>query len=103
MKQNSDLDLKNILIIIIKSWNFLKDKDIGQNWAIYLEYGTRDMKEIELQNFGFSRYTANKLMKNYSNYVSFSEDNKFIEINLGIKNELDVNSIEYDEITKIIG
>lgn len=83
--------------------DYLRDENqkVGQNWATYLEYGTRDMKEVELQNFGFSRFTANKLIKVYSEYLNFNEDDKFLGFDGNLIYALDKDSIEYDEVIKL--
>lgn len=118
-EEHVNIEINNILGLIEKELRFRLEKyfnhmyqvfdyvsgegkDIGQNWAIYLEYGTRDLKEIELQNFGFSRYSANKLVKSYPFYLNFDEYNKFLGLNIDIANALDKDSIEYDEVQKLI-
>jgi len=114
-----NIEIDNILTIIEKELRFRLEKyfnhfyqiadtvrdskhDIGQNWATYLEYGTRSLYEIELQNFGFSRYAANKLVKGYFDYLQFNEDKKFIQVKKEIYGILDKDSIEYDELIKVI-
>lgn len=43
----------------------------GSNWSLYLEFGTRDPKNIILQNAGFSRYASSLLIKDYNKYLMF--------------------------------
>ena len=43
----------------------------GSNWSLYLEFGTRDPKNIILQNAGFSRYVSSLLIKDYNKYLMF--------------------------------
>lgn len=50
------------------------EDNIGSNWAMNLEFGTRNNKNIVLQNNGFSRYCANILLKNYKEYLLFKND-----------------------------
>jgi len=78
-------------------------EDIGNNWAMNLEFGTRDMKNIILQNTGFSRFSANFLLMNYKKYLKFDKD-ILININHDIFNtELIKNSIVYNELKTWIG
>jgi replicative superfamily II helicase len=117
--EHINVEINNILELIEKELRFRLEKyfnhyyqivdylrnenqKIGQNWAIYLEYGTRDMKEVELQNYGFSRYSANKLVKEYLEYLNFNDDEKFLGFHSNLVYVLDENSIEYDEVTKLI-
>ncbi|GLR75963.1 DEAD/DEAH box helicase [Aliivibrio sifiae] len=58
--------------------------DAGYNLAPFLEYGAIDLKEIELQDFGFSRAAANELIKKHKDCIQFStkESNLKIKVNL---------------------
>lgn len=50
------------------------EENIGSNWAMNLEFGTRNNKNIILQNNGFSRYCANILLNKYKEYLVFEDD-----------------------------
>lgn len=74
------------------------DEGIGYNWASYLEFGTRNNKNIVLQNSGFSRYSANILLSNYKEYLNFDKD-----ILIGIdkrimETDISSNIIAYNEL-----
>lgn len=71
-------------------YNILVNKygedEVGVNWSLYLEFGTRDIKNIILQNSGFSRYSSIILLKRYSEYIVFEDtilvgiDEKLLQI-----------------------
>lgn len=69
----------------------------GLSWALYLEFGTRDMKNIILQNAGFSRYVSTMLLKNYSRYVMFDDDN-LIGISNDILDLIKTNNVIFHEV-----
>lgn len=73
--------------------------NIGINIALYLEFGTRNTKEIILQNSGFSRYVSNILNSKYSKYLLF-EDNIFkgIDRNILVNTDFKENSIVNNEV-----
>jgi len=48
------------------------ESNSGCNLAPALEYGTMDAKEVELQDYGFSRLAASEIVKKYKNCVTFS-------------------------------
>lgn len=74
------------------------DEDIvGPNWALFLEFGTRDVKNIILQNAGFSRYVSNFLIKNYFKYIIF-EENILIGIKRDILKIIKEDIVVYNEI-----
>lgn len=74
------------------------EENKGLNIALYLEFGTRNTKEIILQNSGFSRYVSHILNKKYSRYLKF-DDNIFKGINRAIfDTNIKGNSIIYNEI-----
>lgn len=76
------------------------EENIGPNWSVFLEFGTRNTKNILLQNLGFSRYSANLLLKNYQTYLNFSEEN-LDSINKDILNsEAKENGILINELLK---
>lgn len=72
---------------------------IGVNWSLYLEFGTRDIKNIILQNAGFSRYSSIILLKKYHKYIKF-EDKILIGIDKELLNILNEEIIIYKELKK---
>lgn len=78
-----------------------KDNISVINWATYLEFRTKDVRKIVLQNIGFTRSTANVLLKEYSECFSFK--NGKLE-NVDVKtliNTLNKGSIEEYEVKYI--
>ena len=59
------------------------EEKAGINLAPLLEYGTMEHKEIEVQDFGFSRMAAAEIVKNYKHCISFTRplDKVVIDIN----------------------
>ena len=49
------------------------EEKAGINLAPLLEYGTMEHKEIEVQDFGFSRMAAAEIVKNYQHCISFTK------------------------------
>jgi len=83
--------------------NFLGEDNSGNNWAAFLEYGSKQPLVIAMQNLGLSRYTAQKIFKNPELKKCLNIENKTNQL-LGINKpkllkKLNVNSIEYDEIS----
>jgi replicative superfamily II helicase len=74
----------------------------GVNLAPLLEYGTMEHKEIEVQDFGFSRMAASELVKNYKHCISFTkpDDKVVIDINK-LKQSVKPNSLIGKELTWI--
>jgi hypothetical protein len=85
--------------------NFLAEEEIGQNWAGFLEYGSKHSLVIAMQNLGVSRYTAQKIFKDKalkSCLVIEGDTKQLIGFNKHkLLAKLDVNSIEYDEISML--
>jgi len=80
----------------------LGEENAGVNWATFLEYGTQNSIVIALQNYGLSRHSADYLYKNFKNCIKIEGD-KLMEINLQkLKQKLDKEAIEYDEINSIL-
>ncbi|HHX8685050.1 TPA: hypothetical protein ACVO31_000159, partial [Vibrio alginolyticus] len=73
--------------------------DSGTNWATFLEYGSTNPFEIELQNAGISRFTAINIYRNESlrKYVYKSNDELVIDYKKLLK-AFPVNSFEYREL-----
>lgn len=70
----------------------------GANWSNYLEYGTRSMVVIILQNMGLSRYVANLLSNEYPTYFQVN-DGKLIKIQKeSLLKALEEGSIEEQEV-----
>ncbi|MGL4473061.1 MAG: helicase-related protein, partial [Shewanella sp.] len=86
--------------------NFLADENVGQNWAVFLEYGSKHSLVIAMQNLGVSRYTAQKIFKDKvlkSCLVIDGETKQLTGFNKHkLLAKLDVNSIEYDEISMLV-
>ncbi|WP_068597200.1 DEAD/DEAH box helicase [Vaginella massiliensis] len=80
----------------------LGEENAGVNWATFLEYGTQNSIVIALQNYGLSRHSADYLYKNFKDCLKIEGD-KLVEINLQkLKQKLDKEAIEYDEINLIL-
>lgn len=45
----------------------------GPNWSEFLEYGTTDLRIIELQNYGIPRHLAQFLIINFSDLMNFTD------------------------------
>ncbi|WP_313598237.1 DEAD/DEAH box helicase [Epilithonimonas vandammei] len=74
----------------------------GENWATLLEYGTQNRIVIALQNLGLSRNTSIKIYQNHRDSLIMF-DNKLHSINkTKLLSAFNSNSIEYDEIRKIL-
>ncbi|MGL4875606.1 MAG: DEAD/DEAH box helicase [Clostridium sp.] len=73
------------------------EDSVGINWSLYLEFGTRDIKNIILQNAGFSRYSSIILLKKYSNYIIY-DDKVLIGIDDRLLNIVDEDIIIYREL-----
>ncbi|WP_046206240.1 DEAD/DEAH box helicase [Acinetobacter radioresistens] len=54
----------------------------GINLAKFLEYGTINSKNMAIQEYGFSRIASIQLLKNYSNYLQFDENDELKSIDL---------------------
>lgn len=67
------------------------EDNVGINLSKYLEYGTTDPKDMAVQEYGFSRIASFNLLKNYSNYLTFKENDELESIDLKniIKNSED--------------
>lgn len=54
----------------------------GINLAKFLEYGTTNSKNMAIQEYGFSRIASIQLLKNYSDYLKFDENDELQSIDL---------------------
>jgi hypothetical protein len=80
----------------------LGEENAGVNWATFLEYGTQNTIVIALQNYGLSRHSADYIFKKFKDCLKIEGD-KLIEINIKkLKNRLNKDEIEYDEISSIL-
>ena len=85
--------------------NFISEEKTGQNWAGFLEYGSKHSLVIAMQNLGVSRYTAQKIFKDKALKSCLIIEGDTKQLTGFNKNKLlaklEVNSIEYDEISMI--
>jgi len=82
--------------------NILGEEQAGPNWALYLEYGTKDTTNIALQNLGLSRHTATKIRRDYSSCLNII-DGKLHSIDREkLIMQFDRDSLEYDEISTFL-
>jgi len=78
------------------------EDEAGENWASLLEYGTQNRIAIALQNLGLSRNTALKIYEKARTALTI-EDNKLKDINkLSVLSHFKRDSLEYQEITKVL-
>ncbi len=78
------------------------ESNSGCNLAPALEYGTMDTKEIELQDYGFSRLAASEIVKKHKNCVTFSNINSKLKINIKrLKSQIAEHSIIHRELNWI--
>lgn len=104
-------DIENVLRFLLEKYfnnyyvmlvEVLGEEKAGVNWATFLEYGTQNSIVIALQNYGLSRHSSDYLFKNFKNCLKIEGD-KLIEINIQkLKQKLDKEAIEYDEINSIL-
>ncbi|WP_429189210.1 DEAD/DEAH box helicase [Aeromonas veronii] len=59
----------------------------GCNLAPLLEYGTMDMKEAALQDYGFSRLAASEIIKKHIKCISFSNEGSKVIVNIPMLKE----------------
>jgi hypothetical protein len=85
--------------------SYLGEENAGQNWAGFLEYGSKHYLVIAMQNLGVSRHTAQKIFKDKALKSCLLIENKTKQLTGFNKQKLlaklDVNSIEYDEISMV--
>ena len=80
----------------------LGEDNAGVNWATFLEYGTQNTIMIALQNYGLSRHSADYIFKKFKDCLKIEGD-KLVEINIKkLKNILNREELEYDEISSIL-
>lgn len=72
----------------------------GCNLAPALEYGTMDAKEVELQDYGFSRLAASEIVRKYKNCVTFSTKTSKLKVDIqGLKSQTAEHSIIRKELS----
>ncbi len=78
------------------------EENSGTNWAMFLEYGSTNSLEIELQNLGFSRFTAINICRDerLKKFVHKKNDELVVDYE-GLLRTLPNNSIEYRELIAI--
>ncbi|HDI1212301.1 TPA: DEAD/DEAH box helicase family protein [Aeromonas hydrophila] len=59
----------------------------GCNLAPLLEYGTMDMREAALQDYGFSRLAASEIIKKHIKCISFSNEGSKVIVNIPMLKE----------------
>ncbi len=104
-------DIENVLRFLLEKYfnnyyamlvEILGEENAGVNWATFLEYGTQNSIVIALQNYGLSRHSADYLVKNFKDCLRI-EGEKLVDINIPrLKQRLDKEAIEYDEISLIL-
>lgn len=78
-------------------------KDLaGENWGEFLEYGTMDLRIIELQNIGIPRHLANYLLKNYGDFFEFDRNILVLVKKELLLNEMNEKSVEFKELIEVI-
>ena len=78
-------------------------KDLaGENWGEFLEYGSTDLRIIELQNIGIPRHLANYLLQNYSDYFEFDRNILILVKKEMLLNEMNESSVEFKELIEVI-
>ena len=77
-------------------------ENAGEDWTSYIEYGTTNLKNIELQKLGIPIHIANFLLENIKEGIYFLDD-CLIDINKEkILEQInpETNYEEYNEIMK---
>jgi len=81
--------------------NILGKGNAGSNWAKYLEYGTSNPTIIALEDLGLSRYTAQYIAENYSNFIKYIDGEAVIDIE-NLLSQLNPENISYIEVSKLL-
>lgn len=79
-------------------------ENAGTDWTVYIEYGTTNLKNIELQKIGIPMYLAKFLLENVKEGIEFKEDILVCIDKEKILSNInkEKNSDEYKEIEKIL-
>ncbi len=74
----------------------------GSNWGEFLEYGTIDIRIIELQNIGIPRHLSSYLLENYAEFFIF-EKNILIKVQKEkLLEKMNKNSVEFKELVEVL-
>lgn len=88
------------------SLNVLGKDLVGPNWAKLLEYKTLNKQSISLQNTGFSKATAERLLTKHLTYLKFDHNDELISINEPELQKATTKNLKdkelNEEITKIL-
>lgn len=104
-------DVDNILRFKLKNYfsNYydilaerLGDKNAGENWGEFLEYGTNDRRVIELQNIGIPRHLANFLLEKHSEFFVFESGTLLSIRRESLIEAMDESSPEFKELLEVI-
>jgi Superfamily II helicase len=104
-------DVDNILRFKLKNYfsNYydilvekFDEENAGENWGEFLEYGTNDLRVIELQNIGIPRHLANFLLENYNDFFVFESGALLVFKKEALIDAMDVNSSEFKELLEVI-
>lgn len=108
-------DIENVLTFTLEKYfdhyykclkNVLGEDDAGHNWSTYLEYGTKNPVEIELQNLGLSRLTAHNIVqdKKLLKFIFFNESvNEIQSIDKkALLENIEYNTLEYEEVSMFL-
>lgn len=109
--ENTIDDIEYILRFLLEKYfnhyyqilvKFFGEENAGENWATLLEYGTQNRIVIALQNLGISRNTAIKIYRNHKASLTII-DGKLNAVNKTmLLNVFSKESLEYDEIRKVL-
>lgn len=79
-------------------------EDAGEDWTIFIEYGTTNRKNIELQKLGLPMHLAKFLLENVKEGFKFHNDNLVMIDKEKILGEIDrdKNLDEYNQILKML-
>lgn len=104
-------NIDNILRFKLKNYfgnyyELLVDKlgkdQAGKNWGEFLEYGTTDLRVIELQNIGIPRHLSCYLLQNYAENFEFHENTLTSFNREDLLHKMDKNSAEFRELLDVI-
>ncbi len=80
----------------------LGKEQAGSNWGEFLEYGTNDIRIIELQNISIPRHLASYLLENYAEFFLF-EKNILISVQKEkLLEKMDKSSVEFKELVEVL-
>lgn len=104
-------DIENVLRFTLEKYfnhyhqmlvKVLGEDNAGENWAVYLEYGTQNTVSIALQNLGFSRHVASYLLSNHRDSLIL-KNGKLLGINKqSLLKTINLDSVESVEISSLL-